>query len=370
MFDLGDTIDSDYCRTYLPIPNNLSLKPHAPALRRVYLASPGSWHTSFADWALPELYEPVWSNNEYDAIHALCSEIMRAGRRDLWPIARWCARHNTEVDFVHYHDDRQQNRATPQHSGNHNRSGAIPSHFWTQGLIQYYCMTGDGDVLEVAMALGDKIIEDLTVPEFRASFWGFTRELGWPLIALVSVWDITREDRYRRQLDEITEYVIGHDRKRRQDKGLSPFSAWCMIEGIDRDQRLTGRRDSEAWLLDVCQDMRQEMIDVNRAGAGSVSAFEYVQLQAMAIGYERTAQTSFLKTGLVHIEELTDSRNWSDPTPETVPMAVGYRGLTRFLHHAHKAGLLDWLEYASVRALRTSRANDATEPDEPTKPGN
>lgn len=365
MFDLGDTIDSDYCRTYLPIPNNLSLKPNAPALRRVYLASPSLWHTSFADWAMPEFYEPVWANNEYDGIHALCSEIMRAGRGDLWPLARWCARHNIEVDFVHYHDDRQQNRGSPQHSGNHNRSAAIPSHFWTQGLLQYYCMTGDPDVLDVAMALGDKIIEDLTVLEFRESFWGFTRELGWPLIALVNVWDITGEERYRRQLDEITEYVISHDRERRQNEGSSPFSAWSMIEGIDRDQRLTDRRDSEAWLLELCEDMRDEMTVTNRAGATSVSAFGYVQLQAMAIGYERTGQPSFIEAGLVHIEELTESRSWSDPTAETVPMAVAYRGLTRFLYHAHVTGLLDWLEYASVRSLRMKGRRCTTEPDEP-----
>jgi hypothetical protein len=113
----------------------------------VYLALT---HNQLAEWAFPQQYEPVWTNNEYDSIFAVCTEIMRSGRADLWQQARWAARHNAEVDFVHYHDDPQQHRACPQHSYRHNRSGAVLSHFWTQGLLQYYCLTGDQDVLEVA----------------------------------------------------------------------------------------------------------------------------------------------------------------------------------------------------------------------------
>ncbi|NQU12361.1 hypothetical protein HQ590_16320, partial [bacterium] len=205
MFDLGDTIDSGYCRTYVPVPNNVPLKPGAPALPRVFLAR---GHSPLAEWSVPQFYEPVWTNNEYDALFALCTELMRSGRGDLWHLARWSARHNIEVDFVHYHDDPQQHRGVPQHSVNHNRSGSIPSHYWTQGLLQYYCLTGDRDVLEIARAVGDKIIEDFAVPAFRELFWSFTRELGWPTLALAHLVDITGDPRYAKQLDEIVAYLM------------------------------------------------------------------------------------------------------------------------------------------------------------------
>jgi hypothetical protein len=67
---------------------------------------------------LPRALEPVWTNNEYDIISALVTEIMRTGRHDMWKYARWFARHTIEVDFIHYSDHKQQHRSTPQHSYN------------------------------------------------------------------------------------------------------------------------------------------------------------------------------------------------------------------------------------------------------------
>jgi hypothetical protein len=40
-------------------------------------------------------------------------------------------------------------------------------------VLQYYCLSGDADALEIAEALDDKIVEDLTDPEMRKGFWGF-----------------------------------------------------------------------------------------------------------------------------------------------------------------------------------------------------
>ena len=39
---------------------------------------------------------------------------------------------------------------------------------WTQGLLEYYCLTGDLDALEVALALGDATIVRFADPELRA----------------------------------------------------------------------------------------------------------------------------------------------------------------------------------------------------------
>jgi len=353
MFDLGDTIDSGYCRTYPPIPNNAILKPNAPAIPRVFIAG---MHSPLSEGSMPDLYEPVWTNNEYDAIYALCTEIMRSGRGDLWTLARWAVRHNIEVDFVHYHDDKQQHRATPQHSCRHNTSGSIPSHYWTQGLLQYYCLTGDQDVLEIALALGDKIIEDFTVPEFRASFWGFTRELGWPTLALSHLYDITGEARYRSQLEEILEFGMQVDRGPRtaddQPTELESVIAWaaliwaCMFEGADRYQRSSGREDLRAWLKDFLQYLRIAMEQLHRKGQPvAVSS-----LMMLAIGYELTGDERFLHTGMICLDEFQESVQWVAPKAEARPMAIVYRSLIRFLNHAHNAGLLQRLDYPSVSA--------------------
>ena len=109
---------------------------------------------------------------------------------------RWAVRHNIDIDFVSYSDHRWHHRATPAHSAHHNTTGAYPSHFWTQGLLQYYLLTGDRDALEVATALGDKTIENFHHPELRKIQWGFNREIGWGLLALVALVEITGEKRF------------------------------------------------------------------------------------------------------------------------------------------------------------------------------
>jgi len=360
MFDLGDTIDSGYCRSYITIGNAQPLKRNAPEMPRVFLAVP---HSVFAEWAIPQLYEPVWTNNEYDAIHALCTEIMRTGRGELWQHARWFVRHNIEVDFVHYHDDLQQSRGTPQHSFKHNRSGAILSHFWTQGLLEYYCMTGDQDVLEIATALGDKIIEDLTLPELREAFWGFTRELGWPTLALAHLYDITREQRFLKQLEEIVAFFMSYDRGKfrgpinlsgadarfrleRQMVG-SFFGYASMVEGVDLYHRLSGRADVKAWLEELVEDVRQSLDAAH--SEGQPLSIAHMHLLGMAVGYEQTGDARFLHSGMVCLDEFLDSPWWVAPPPEAKPVAMLYRGLVRFLHHAQQAGLLARLEWQSMR---------------------
>jgi len=355
-FDLGDTVDSWYCQTYAPIPNNAILKENAPAIPRVFSAGEHSW---MLDSSFPQFYEPVWTNNEYDGIYVLCSEIMRTGLGDLWTQARWAARHNIEVDFIHYHDDKQQNRATPQHSVRHNTSGSIPSHYWTQGLLQYYCMTGDQDMLEIAIALGDKIIEDFTAPEFRESFWGFTRELGWPTLALAQLYDITGESRFLAQLEELIGYFMRYDRGERVDgqpaeldriiaAGLLVWS--CMFEGADLYQRYSGRTDLKDWMVEFLQNIRISLDQYHCEGAHVLISAGMV----LAIGYELTDDERFLHTGMICLDEFFEANYahtnyWLNLPSETKPVAIVYRGLIRFLGNAQRAGLLQKMDYPSVR---------------------
>ena len=48
-----------------------------------------------------------------------------------------------------------------------------------------------------------------------------------------------------------------------------------------------------------------------------------------------------------------DSAWWQTPPNETKPMAIIYRGLVRFLHHAAEAGMLKQLEFPTIRSGST-----------------
>lgn len=349
-FDVGDT-DSHYNtgRSDIPLPG-------APIIPRIF---PRSTPTQ----TYLDLTEPVWTNNEYDAIHVFSQELMRTGRTELWSTLRLAARHNIEVDFLHYSDHRWLHRATPAHSVHHTTTGAYPSHFWTQGLLEYYCLTGDPDALEVACALGDKTIENFSDAALRKVLWGFNREIGWSVLLLASLVDITGEARFKPLLDEMVDYLIrfdragyrgainlsnGNDRQNLNRQIVGNFFGYAsMMEGIDLYADLTGRKDVVEWLKAFCHDLADEAM--NAARDGQMRGIDFGT--ALGIGHERTGDPRFLEMAGLAL----DVAYWNGPGVQgggsAKPVAHAYRGLARLLGHAWRHGLLDRYEYPSLQAL-------------------
>ncbi|MFW6061161.1 MAG: beta-L-arabinofuranosidase domain-containing protein [Phycisphaeraceae bacterium] len=357
MFDYGDGKESGYFVNYVAIakqplrpgaePCDNALRPDCPDALRP---------------ADPARYEPVWANNEYDLINGLCIELTRANRRDLWPTLRAMVRHNIEVDFVHYSDDPWQHHGTPAHSAHHNHASAYPSHIWTQGLMQYYCLTGDPDVLEVAVKLGDTIIRNLEDEQRGPLMWGFNREIGWPLLALSCLYEVTREARFGDYAGRIANFLAGYDREAQATpvklSNVDPlddihaqivgsfFGYASMVEGMDHYSRLTERDDLKAWLRDFLNKLHAAAAHRVRSGRGS----HFMLPQGMAIGYELTGERKFLEMGMLSLESWL--RAWGGAPTEVKAAATTYRGVVRFLHHAEEAGLLTAFDYQYASAAR------------------
>jgi len=359
-FDVGDT-DSHYNSGYAIISEDLVPKrAGAPDIPRIF---PRSQPTQ----TYLDCHEAVWTNNEYDVIHTFSQELMRTGRFELWETLRLAARHTIEVDFLHYSDHRWLHRATPAHSARHTTTGAYPSHFWTQGLLEYYCLTGDDDALEVALALGDKTVENFTDPELRAVLWGFNREIGWSVLALACLVDVTGEARFQPLLDEMVNSLIafdrigfrgainlsaGNDRRSMNRQIVDNFFGYgSLMEGVDLYARMTGRREVAEWLKTLCHDLADEAIQAAREGEMRGVDFGV----ALGIGYERTKDRRFLDLATL----VLDRAYWMDRGVSggrsAKPVAMAYRGLMRILGHAWRAGLLDSYDYPSVRRLLRKR---------------
>jgi len=366
--DLGDTPDWHYTSGYASSANSYIPLGGFEDFPR---------HTTLGGFVFPDavkyFLEPVWTNNEYDIIHTIATEVMRTGVDKHFQMLRWAARHNVEIDFLSYSDDPWHHRASPFHSHFHNRKGAITSHFWTQGLLQYYCLTGDRDALEVARALGDKIIEVNHNETVRT--WKFDREIGWALLALCCLVE-AGETQFLKEARTIASYLQEYDREaftgavnlsmgkggRSLERQMidNAFGYASMVEGLDRYQRLAGDEASRAWFLQLLirlKDVFWEKIDDNEA----VSIRSMVGL-IMTIGYERTEEPDFLLAGQLMLER------WLDPTHnaglhdvsraagteggQTKPCAMAYRGLHRLLGALDRVGCLDTYEYPSLREHR------------------
>jgi hypothetical protein len=356
MWDLGDNVEDNYTRNYIAT-GRQPLRPGVEPRDPMQPVSPYGYAHRDVD-----RHEPVWANNEYDLIHALCLEIARTGRTNLVKQVRDAARHNIEVDFIHYSDDPWQHHGSPAHSALHHFASAYPSHLWTQGLLEYYCLSGDPDALYVAELIGQTIIRNLRDAQRRKLLWGFNREVGWPVLALVHLYDYTRKPIYAEQLDEIVAFLMAFDRAGNKTpvnlSGVNPrhgmhrqivsgfFGYASMVEGLDRYARITGREDLRAWLTQLLRDLHHAAASAH--AAGEPQEVRRMITHGMAIGYELTGEEAFLRTGMVTLEEFLDTSLWTDPPGEFKAIAMIHRALTRFLHHAHTSGMLKQVEYRFV----------------------
>jgi hypothetical protein len=213
MFDYGDVPDTGYSVSYPPTGR------HPGAVREFTFSNNHTFATNQVLHPLfhqPHEQAPVWTNNEYDAIYCLALELLRTRTADTRRRMVAAARHQLEVDFVHYSDHWQQHRATPQHSYDHTTlMSAIPSHQWTQGLYYYYALTGDDDALEVIRGICDFNLTYLERDELGFVLF-FNRELGWALVGLVCGYEVTADERYLAMSQKIL-------RKLEQDAGRTDF---------------------------------------------------------------------------------------------------------------------------------------------------
>jgi hypothetical protein len=219
--------------------------------------------------------------------------------------------------------------------------------------MEYYCLTGDPDVLEVATGLGDAIIRFFHDPERGKFYTSFDRENGWSLLALVHLYDITREPRFAKELDRLCEFILSQPPVGGDPKqgffALSYVRAFYFvlnyIEGLDLYQRITGRRDLADWLVAALRPMIPQIRQLFREGGSAHST-----PAAMAIGFERTGDPEFLQAGMLSVEEMMeDDPRWLNVLAEVKIVAVTHRAFIRFLGHALRAGLLDALDYRGLQ---------------------
>src|SRR5690348_12913758 len=98
------------------------------------------------------------------------------------------------TDFVAVCADRWKEGGIPHHCHRHTTGAAYPSHMWIEGLTLYYQLSGDRYALEVAKRVGDFFVK--YVDERFIVVQATSREMGWALVALAAIYDLTQEQRY------------------------------------------------------------------------------------------------------------------------------------------------------------------------------
>jgi hypothetical protein len=361
MFDFGDSPHNPYSNTY----NGLGMRPHGekPTREWPFAAGLGGGIANPLPSLVPvQTMRPVWANNEYDAIYGLALQALRTRSLAVLRKLTAVARHQIEVDFVHYSDHWQQHRGTPCHTFDHTAcSTAYPSHQWTQGLYYYYCMTGDDDVPEVVRAICDYNLRWLAEPGLQLQHY-FNRELGWAVMAYVFGYELTGDARYRDAardlIRELARIGQGDDFGEQFGKSgayVAPnerqlgtcFAVNTILMGVCLYHKATGEEWARA-LLERWVHVGFANYNDKATGPKVVDMFP----ECIAYLHELTGDPRLLEESLwaVRLFMLGYANPWGMPNSHGIEPLDGklygrvYRGLVHNISACARAGLLPRLE--------------------------
>lgn len=371
-FDLGDSTDSGYRSTYTPLGRQRRVRGEDGGARWF---SSGYGHPALAMNDLED-FEPVWVNNEYDVLFAIGTEYLRTGDLTLLQKLKWFARHTIEVDFLHHSDHKWLHRAQPAHSARHTTTGAYPSHFWTQGLAQYYMLTGDPDALEIIIALADKTIENLDDPILSQRTSGLNREVGWGVLSLVCAYEASGDQLYddyaRRILDGIIAEGLPHDLPNFSFGHTSMLLAarqFLQVHEGEGDEYFDVVRSWFLSWVDLAIECSREAPRTKNDKTVKFGAYDYtvraaarggmwaqsarrgifeshsLALDSLAYAHEISGDLKYIVAGLRSLEVLLESPRFQSPTAEGKPFAMSHRTWINFLQGAAKTDLLEQWEY-------------------------
>ena len=138
----------------------------------------------------------VWTNNEYDFPHCMFLYFAKTGERRFRDAALVSAQHWMDVDFCHHSEDPLKMGGQVIHTAGHVTGGVTPSHEWTEGLLDYYHMTGKREAYDKAIAIADNVLRQLASPKFSKLGGSQARETGWAMRGLIAVYHETKDEKY------------------------------------------------------------------------------------------------------------------------------------------------------------------------------
>lgn len=249
----------------------------------------------------------LWAANEPAIDFMLWLQHMRSGERRLFLAAEAASRHSMDVDNTHWPADPKYYgdsnyaldywKALEQPSGTkylgigrrhgmQHWSRALSAHVWVQGWLAYYYLAGYHRGLEIAVQTAETYLKriwgehDLTGRRLYLSVWN-----------LVEVWDATKDQRYRRELEERIDRMLRLQEREQGGSLVMDRYGYAQIyasHGLAKYFDLTGDRKVRAALLRHARRIR----DVPPLSHGMESYLSSVH--SLVVGFELSGEQSFL----------------------------------------------------------------------------
>lgn len=237
-------------------------------------------------------------NLEYDFVAVAAKEYARTGVTHLLKLCRASAEHMMHTDFVDLSNDPWKQGGIVHHCPDHTTGSAYPSHMWAEGLTLYHQLTGDRHALHVAKRVGDFYLK--YIRERFQVVQSTGREVGWTLIALSAIHDLTREARYLEGIRRVVDHNLERGWKRFFPTDAC-FTVGVGIIGFDRTRHFHRDRETRRFILDLLDWMMKDRRDAlglfEYWRDPEQGAIPYVQThlpEALNIGYRLSGDERYL----------------------------------------------------------------------------
>lgn len=165
--------------------------------------SRGFWYgwMDFGD----NLWAEGYSSLHYDWTWMMALNLLRTGERGFYDMAVSMARHRADIDQIWAGESQFYNNLsryekcfTSVHGGiNDGHYGPIPTHNWISGVILMYMITGENHYKDCALNNHAGMKRRLIDPQNEQPKPSIqTRELGWTILNLCSLYDMTADKKY------------------------------------------------------------------------------------------------------------------------------------------------------------------------------
>jgi len=289
---------------------------------------------NFGDYYGERIYN--WGNIEYDTPFVLLAQYVRTGDPALFEFGRQFARHNIDVDTVHYHTDPAQVGSVYCHCIGHvgdyypsgfkppaiPRGGCNTGHMWNRGTFLYYFLTGDPRAGEIARQVSDYIAgfktRDYTIGNHAS------RDHSWPILACLTAYDATHDPFYFNGAKIIARAVVeGQDPETGSWLYPAGYSkvvphklggyAWCvglLLNSLDLYRRhLTDAAEAEA--VKTCMKRAADWL-INSEWLPEVEGFRACSCPSMNASARPGSASWLVAPGLVLVAKLTGQKNYLD----------------------------------------------------------
>ncbi len=167
------------------------------------------------EWGYGPSYT-FWSNQEDDRTHGMLMQYVRSGDLRWWDLGEQAARHYRDVDLIAASPKRPSDIGGPIHHNSrhfvskgwvadHTRSVPDTGHSWSEGLVDYWLLTGDLLAGEAVVRMGDWYVGKVDASRFGGG--GQERGQGWALTGLTSIYRATGDPRYLDAAQRVQDWI-------------------------------------------------------------------------------------------------------------------------------------------------------------------